>query len=135
MFFQLDGIWDIMSGKEVKLTEETAVATWDAKDKHGYSLLYFLISSKYCSAITKHSSGSAAWKALKDEYKKDSSATWLTLRNWFYTTHHDPSKPITIFIKSVQSIAQQLNSIGHALGKNEVEDVILLHLDLSFEPI
>ena len=43
VFFQLDGIWDIMSGKEVKLTEETAVATWDAKDKHGYSLLYFLI--------------------------------------------------------------------------------------------
>jgi hypothetical protein len=121
--------------KEVKPTEETAVATWDAKDKHGYSLLYFLISSNDRSAITEHSSGSAAWKELKDEYEKDSSATRLTLRNRFYTTHHDPSKPVTIFIESVQSIARQLNSIGHALGKNEVEGVILLHLDPSFEPV
>ena len=94
-----------MSGKEVKLTQETAVATWDAKDKRGYSLLYFPISSNYRSAITEHSSGSVAWKALKDEYEKDSSATWLTLHNRFYTTRHDPSKPITIFIKSIQSIA------------------------------
>ena len=135
VFFQLDGTWDVVSGVEVRLRDEGAAAAWDNKDKHGYSLPYFLISPDYHSAITKLSSGYIAWKTLKSEYKKDSSATCLTLQNQFYTVCHDPSKTISIFIESVQSISWQLKSIGHAPGKNEVEDVILLCLNPMFEPI
>jgi hypothetical protein len=104
VFFQLDGTWDIVSGVEVRPRDVDAAVTWDNKDKHGYSLLYFLVSPDYCSSITELSSGCAAW-TLKSKYKKDSSATFLTLRNQFYTVHHDPLKPLSIFIESVQSIS------------------------------
>jgi len=135
VFFQLDGTWDVVSGDKARPSEAAAAAEWDRIDKRGYSLLYFLISPDYRSAITKHSSGSVAWKALRDEYEKDSSATRLTLRNQFYTIRHDPSQPVSFFIESIQSIARQLEAIGHAPGKNEVEDAILLRLNPSFEPI
>ena len=88
------------------------------------SLLYFLIGSDYCSIITELSSSSAAWNALKGKYKKDSSAM-----------AHNPSRPASIFIDAIQSIARQLKAINYAPGKNEVEDIILLHLDATFEPV
>jgi len=53
----------------------------------------------------------------------------------FYSVRHDPTKPVSLFIETVQSISRQLKTIGHAPGPNEVEDIILLRLDSSFEPI
>jgi hypothetical protein len=53
VFFQLDGIWDVMLGIEVRPRDVDAAAALDNKDKHGYSLLYFLISSDYHRAFLR----------------------------------------------------------------------------------
>src|SRR6202023_216727 len=127
VFFLLDGIWDVVSGAVLKPADLKDLGDWETKDKRGYSLLYFLIGSDYRSIITELSSGSTAWNALKGEYEKDSAATWLTLRNQFYTIHYNPSRPVSIFINALQPIARQLKAINYAPGKNEVEDIILLH--------
>ena len=135
VFFSLDGVWDVVSGAVPKPADLKDLGDWETKDKRGYSLLYFLIGSDYRSIITELSSGSTAWNALKGEYEKDSSATRLTLRNQFYTIRHDPSRPVSIFIDAIQSIARQLKAINYAPGTNEVEDIILLRLDATFEPV
>ena len=135
VFFLLDGVWDVVSGAVPKPADLKDLGDWETKDKRGYSLLYFLIGSDYRSIITELSSGSTAWNALKGEYEKDSSATWLTLRNQFYTIRHNPSHPVSIFIDAIQSIARQLKAINYAPGTNEVEDIILLRLDATFEPV
>ena len=135
VFFSLDGIWDVVSGAVPRPADLKDLGDWETKDKHGYSLLYFLIGSDYCSIITELSSGSAAWNALKGKYEKDSSAMWLTLCNQFYTIRHDPSHPVSIFIDAIQSIVHQLKAINYALEMNKVEHIILLHLDATFEPV
>ena len=135
VFFLLDGVWDVVLGTMPKPADLKDLDAWEAKDRCGYSLLYFLLGSNYHSIITELSSGSAAWNTLKGKYKKDSSATHLTLCNQFYTIHHDPSCPVSIFIDAIQSIAHQLKAINYAPGKNEVEDIILLCLDATFEPV
>ena len=46
-----------------------------------------------------------------------------------------PSHPVSIFIDAIQSIARQLKAINYAPGKNKVEDIILLCLHATFEPV
>jgi hypothetical protein len=135
VYLQLEGNWGVMSGEEKRPKDPTEAATWDGKDKRTYSILYFLIQPEFRSLIIEYSSGVKAWSALKAEFEKDSSATRLSLRNQFYSVRHDPTKPVSLFIETVQSIARQLKTIGHAPGANEVEDIILLRLDPSFESI
>ena len=133
VYFTIDGYWEVITNPKPK--ETAAVALWDKMDKKAYSFLYFLIEPIYQSAIIDSNSGTAAWKALKAEYEKDSCAARLSLRQQFYNIHHDPSKPVSIFIDEVQSIARQLTSISRPPGKDEIEDIILLRLDTSFEAI
>src|ERR1700724_3268157 len=49
VFFSLDGVWDVVSGAVPKPADLKDLGDWEAKDKHDYSLLYFLIGSDYCS--------------------------------------------------------------------------------------
>jgi hypothetical protein len=133
VYFSIDGYWDVITNP--KPTDTAAAVVWDTMDKRAYSFLYFLIEPIYQSIIIDSSSGTAAWKALKAEYEKDSCAARLSFRHQFYNIHHDPSKPVSIFIDEVQSIARQLTSISRPPGKDEVEDIILLRLDTSFEAI
>ena len=53
----------------------------------------------------------------------------------FYNISHDPSKPVTKFINTIQSISYQLAAIKHPLHKTEITDMILLCLHESFTPV
>jgi len=133
VYFAMDGYWDVIT--KTKPTEAAAAAIWDTMDRKAYSFLYFLIEPIHQSIIIELNSGTAAWKALKAEYEKDSCAARLSLRQQFYNIHHDSSQPVSIFINEVQSISRQLTAISRPPGKDEVEDLILLRLDPSFEAI
>ena len=133
VYFAMDGYWDVIM--KTKPMEATAAAIWDTTDWKAYSFLYFLIEPVHQSIIIELNSSTAAWKALKAEYEKDSCAACLPLCQQFYNICHDPSQPVSIFIDEVQSISCQLTAISRLPGKDEVEDLILLCLDSSFKAI
>jgi len=129
----MDGYWDVII--KTKPMEATAAAIWDTMDWKAYSFLYFLIEPVHQSINIELNSSTAAWKALKAEYEKDSCTACLSLHQQFYNICHDPSQPVSIFIDEIQSISCQLTAISHLPGKDEVEDLILLCLDSSFKAI
>ena len=135
VYFTLEGNWDIISGVTPRPTDANEAMDWDKANTRGYSLIYFLTLPEFRSLIVDTSTGVTAWAALKAEFEKDASATRLSLRNQFYSVRHDPDKPVIHFIESVQSIARQLKAIGYEPGKHEVEDIIVLRLDKSYEPV
>jgi hypothetical protein len=135
VYFKLEGNWGIISGSTTRPSNAEKGEDWDTLNERGYSLLYFLILPEFRSLIIDEATGATAWAALKAEFEKDASATRLSLRNQFYSVRHDPTKPVSTFIESVQSIARQLKAIDREPGKDEVEDIILLRLDKSYEPI
>ena len=59
----------------------------------------------------------------------------LNLRSNFYNVTHDPSKPVTDFINTIQSISHQLAAIKHPLHDTKITDMILLRLHESFSPV
>ena len=133
VYFSMDGYWDVIVKPKPK--EAAAAAIWDTMNRKAYSFLYFLIEPNHQSIIIELTSGTAAWSALKAEYEKDSCASRLSLRQQFYNVKHDPTQPVSVFINEVQSIARQLTAISRPPGNDEVEDIILLRLDTSFEAI
>ena len=72
---------------------------------------------------------------LKAEFKKDVASNHLNLHSNFYNVTHNPSKPVTEFINTVQSISHQLATIKHPLHATEITDMIHLHLHESFSPV
>jgi hypothetical protein len=98
-------------------------------------MLYFLIGADYRSIIADESTGVEAWKLLKDEYQKDSSALRLALRNELYSIRHDPKQPVNVYIEAIRSVARQLKAIGHAPSDDDLADLILLRLHPSFSSI
>jgi hypothetical protein len=135
VYFKLEGNWGIISEVTPRPMNTEKGQDWDMANERGYSLIYFLILPEFRSLITDVTTGIQAWTTLKTEFEKDASATCLSLRNQFYSVRHDPAKPVSHFIESIQSIARQLKAIGHEPGKDEVEDIILLRLDKSYEPV
>ena len=97
--------------------------------------IYLLVSSNEHHIIAQASVGSDAWPLLKAEFKKDVASNCLNLRSNFYNVTHDPSKPVTEFINTIQSISHQLATIKHPLHATEITDMILLRLHESFSPV
>ena len=52
-----------------------------------------------------------------------------------HSTWPIPSKPVTIFINTIQSISHQLAAIKHPLHDTEITDIISLCLHESFSPV
>ncbi|KAJ7720117.1 hypothetical protein DFH07DRAFT_716212, partial [Mycena maculata] len=73
VFFQLEGIWEIVDGKKKKPADAVEGEKWDRSNERAYSMLSFLIGADYRSIIADVSTGVEAWKLLKDEYQKDTS--------------------------------------------------------------
>lgn len=134
-YFQLESLWDVVSSTTASPSDPLEAASWERKDKRAYSLLYFLIDPNVREIIMESSSGNAAWKLLIAEYQKDNPAARLALRNQFYSIRHDPAKPVTVFLSSIQSVVRQLSEIKHKPGDDEVSDLILLRLHPSFAPV
>ncbi|KAF7345508.1 hypothetical protein MVEN_01569300 [Mycena venus] len=135
VFFQLEGIWDIVSGAKKKPSDTDEGEKWTRNNERAYSMIYFLISADYRSIIADVSTGVEAWRLLKDEYQKDSSALRLALRNELYSIRHDPKHPVGVYTEAVRSVARQLKAIGHAVKDDDLADLILLRLHPSFSSI
>ena len=100
-----------------------------------YALIYLLVSSDEHHVIAQASIGSDVWPFLKAKFEKDVASNCLNLRNNFYNVTHDPSKPATKFINTIQFISHQLAIIKHPLHATEIIDMILLCLHESFSPV
>ena len=98
-------------------------------------LFTYFVSSNECHVIVQASIGSNVWPLLKAEFKKDVASNHLNLCSNFYNVTHDPSKPVTEFINTIQSISHQLAAIEHPLHATEITDMILLYLHEPFPPV
>ena len=79
--------------------------------------------------------GSNTWPLLKAEFEKVVASNHLNLHNNFYNVTHDPSKPVTEFINTIQSISHQLAAIKHPLNATEITNMIILCLHESFSSV
>jgi hypothetical protein len=134
-YFRLEGNWGIILGDTARPEALKKGEDGEGSNERGYSLLYFFILPEFCSLIIDTSTGVLTWAALKTEFEKGTSATHLSLCNQFCSVRHDPTKPVSHFIESIQLITRQLKAITCEPGKDKVEDIILLHLDKSYEPV
>ncbi|KAF7340496.1 hypothetical protein MSAN_02121000 [Mycena sanguinolenta] len=135
VFFQLEGNWEIVNGTKKKPSDADEAEKWTRQNERAYSMIYFLLGADYRSIIADVSTGVEAWKLLKDEYQKDSSALRLALRNQLYSIRHDPKQPISVYIEAIRTVACQLKAIGHEVKPEDLADIILLRLHPSFSSI
>ena len=115
-------------------TDTAQLLSWQKQDRCAYAIIYLLVSSNKHHIIAQASIGSYAWPLLKVKFEKDVASNRLNLCSNFYNVTHDPSKPVTEFINTIQSISHQLAAIEHPLHPTEITDMILLHLHESFSP-
>ena len=60
VFFQLEGIWDIVNGTKKKPSDAGEGEKWTRNNERAYSMLYFLIGTDYRSIIADVSTGAEA---------------------------------------------------------------------------
>ena len=125
----------MVNGSATPPTDAAQLLSWQKRDKHAYTIIYLLVSSNEHHVIAQASVGSDAWPLLKAEFEKDVASNHLNLCSNFYNVTHDPSKPVTKFINTIQSISHQLAAIKHPLHATEITDMILLRLHESFSPV
>ena len=128
----------MVTGSATSPADPTQQALWktqDKQDKHMYVIICLLVSSDECHVIAQALLGSNAWPLLKAEFEKDVASKCLSLHCKFYNILHDPSKPVTEFINTIQSISHQLATIKYPLHDTQITDMILLHLHESFSSI
>ena len=80
-------------------------------------------------------SGLEAWKAVLDHFQKSNYGGRLKARKEFYNVVHDPSKPISVYIYSVEKAAQVLKNLKVNIEEQELTDILLMNLHESYSNI
>ena len=135
VILESEDLFSIVNGSATPLTDAAQLLSWQKWDKHAYTIIYLLVSSNEHHIIAQASVGSNAWPLLRAKFKKDVASNWLNLCSNLYNVTHDPSKPVTELINTIQSISHQLATIKHPLHATEITDMIFLHLHESFSPV
>lgn len=102
------------------------------------SILFFLWGRleddlKYLAADQQ--TALAAWKSILSHFQNSNIGRRLQARQAFYTTTHDPSKPISIYINSVLQAVQVLKELSVKVEEVEIGDIILMNLHESYTTV
>lgn len=134
--------WDIVSGV---MTEPQGVdqeksmgitsAKWKRLDQLSSATIYFTIDESFRYLIKGKTSGSEAWQILKTEFEKNVRSRRYEIRRRFNNPIHDPSIPVVNYINGITSARDELTAIGIKVEETETCDMILMHLDSSFQTI
>ena len=100
------GCWDVL------MTEKPATRTsgedWDKKAEELLTYIRLTISQNQYGYIWDSTDGPSAWKALADIYKKNSCATYISLKRQFYGYQHNKMCPIADYVTSITDLTAQL---------------------------
>ena len=80
-------------------------------------------------------SGLEAWKAVLQHFQKSNLGCRLTARQDLYRVVHDPSKPISAYIHSVEKAAQVLKDLSAPVDEVQLGDILLMNLHESYSTV
>lgn len=80
-------------------------------------------------------SGLEAWKAVLEHFQKSGLGRRLTARQDLYSVVHDPSKPISAYIHSVEKASQVLKDLSAPVDDVQLGDILLMNLHESYSTI
>ncbi|KAF5373997.1 hypothetical protein D9615_009925 [Tricholomella constricta] len=129
------GMAGITTGKKPDGLDVKEEKEWKASDGRLAGMLYGRISDEYQHLVEDLETGTAAWAALKAHFERSTIGYRMAARSEFYDITHDPSRPITSYIQSLQSAKQKLAALNVKIDDTEFKDVLLMHLDESFHSV
>jgi hypothetical protein len=80
-------------------------------------------------------SGLVAWKAVLTHFQKSNLGCCLKAHQDLYQVHHNPSKPIAVYLHTVDQAVQVLKDLSVIVSDTEVGDIILMNLHESFSTV
>jgi len=114
MVFRSDGNAKLVQGTEKRPLPEkvTDVLAWDKRNDAALAIIWACTSGEFLYLVEEETSGSACFAKLQAKFKTTTFAHRVELRKTFYSTEHDPSKPIEIYIQKVIDAKAQLTSVA-----------------------
>lgn len=76
-----------------------------------------------------------AWKAILNQFQKSNIGHRLQARQALYTISHDPSKPISHYINSVEKAVSVLRDLSVKIEDLELGDILLMNLHESYSTV
>lgn len=129
------GMASIADGTIPNGMDATELKDWVASDARLSGYFYGQVSDEYQHLIKDAEAGSTAWAALKANFERSTIGYRMTARAEFYEITHDPSRPISAYLQSLQAAKQKLAAYGVKIEDTEFKDVLLMRLDESFHPV
>lgn len=121
----------IIDGRAV-LTEATAAAAHRAIDAKGLAIIWSMVSSTVQEDLNGATSGSGAYKLLKEKYERSSFKQRVTLRAAFHGCVQKSTESGEKFVKWAKSLCDQLKVIGEDVSDTYFKDLLLSNLHESF---
>ena len=91
--------------------------------------IYMAVEDDYQYLIEDLDSGLKAWENLRDHFQRSMISHRISTHREFYSIIHNPSKPITFYVKSLLDARKKLELLGCKIDDIEFKDVLLMHLD------
>lgn len=110
-------------------TEKTAL------DEHIVFFIWTSMSEDVKYLVEGKESGLEAWKAVLGHFEKSNVGRRLQARQDLYHIIHDPSKPISAYIHSVEQASQVLKDLKAPVGETELGDILLMNLHESYSTV
>jgi len=105
------------------------------EDGQAAFFIYSRISPELQSRVYDITSGLASWRAVSAYFQKFTMGCRVRAVEAFRTIKHDPSKPIEVYIQSIQKSRQVLEGLGVPFSDVFIGDMILVGLHPSFHTL
>lgn len=132
-FFMGAGIEGIADGDIPEDAGELKM--WKALDRMIMAHIYTKVTEQFHYLIEEFSSAKDAWAALKGHFEASTMGNRMAARQEFYGITHDTFRPISFYVQSLSAARSKMEALGCIVSDTEFKDVLLMHLDSSFESI
>jgi gag-polypeptide of LTR copia-type len=130
MCFLAADLEGIESGDKTKDVDE--LKKWNQTDKKLTGFLYMTVEKDYQYLVEDERTASGMYQKLKEHFERTSMASRINARLALYSVSHDTSLPITAYFHALDSAKSELKSLGVDISESEFKDILLMHLDDSF---
>lgn len=134
VFLEYHGLYDIVSGREVRPQER--YENWDTTDKKAkYALTQSLELSQIRHVINCRTSNEI-WTRLEALYEQKNETSVHLLLARFFEYKMDPNKmTVSEHVSNVEQMARQLEDVGHKQDETTIITKILHSLPVSFRSV
>ena len=116
-------------------TDTTGKEQWEKLNRMLTAHIYMAVEDDYQYLIKDLDSGLKAWEKLRDHFQCSTISHRISACREFYGITHDPSKPITFYVKSLLDAQKKLESLSCKIDDIEFKDVLLMHLNSSYHSV